>query len=113
MKKASTTSRALRVDSKYVVREPGDHRLRVLLIDDLITKADTKWRAIDALRRGGYEVAGIVVYLDREQGGLQALSRSGIPILAVLKFSEMLDFYHSSGLISDAQMSTIKRYLGA
>ena len=111
LRKNSRGSRSISVENDYVVREQTEQRSRVLLVDDLITKADTKWRAIDALRRGGYEVAGVVVYLDREQGGFKALSESGIPIVAVLKFGEMLDFYHSSELISDKEMSAIKRYL--
>lgn len=112
LRKNSRESRAISVENTYVVREPGERRLRTLLIDDLITKADTKWRAVDALRRAGYEVAGIVVFLDREQGGLRALSESGVPTLAVLNFGEVLDCYHTSGRISDKEMGAIKRYLG-
>lgn len=111
MKKSSKDSRALRVDSDYVIRDGGERRSRVLLIDDLITKADTKWIAINALRRGGYEVAGIVVYVDREQGGLEALRESGIPIIAVLKFSDMLKAYHEMEMISAGELATIKDYL--
>ncbi|MFZ2556212.1 MAG: phosphoribosyltransferase family protein [Minisyncoccia bacterium] len=99
MKKRPQGSRALRVDGSYVIRTKDEYRPRVLLIDDLITSATTKWTAIDAVRRAGYEVAGIAVYLDREQGGLSKLKASGIPIVAALKFSDMLRYYGESNII--------------
>ena len=111
LKKRGVSSRAMCVDAEHVIREPSETRKRILLVDDLITKATTKWTAIDALRRGGYEAAGIVVYLDREQGGLLSLSQSGIPIVATLTFGKVLEFYRDVGLMSPKDFSIINRYL--
>ena len=84
---------------------------RVLLVDDLITRADSKLTAVTALQEAGYEVAGIVVYLDREQGGVRELRRMRIPVFAVLKISEILDFYGDEKLISKKDLRTIQAYL--
>jgi orotate phosphoribosyltransferase len=111
LQKKGTNSRSLSVSSRHVVRDRDGYRPRVLLIDDLITSATTKWAAIEAARRGGYEVAGIAVYLDREQGGFAMLEKNGIPITAAIKFSEMLQFYQETDIIGQDQMNAINRYL--
>lgn len=108
--KRSGSETAMQVESKYRVKS-ADRRERVLLIDDLITKATSKWTAIDALRSGGYEVAGIAVYLDREQGGFENLLTSGIPIVRVVKLSQMLAFYEEARLITAGDLQKIRAYL--
>ncbi len=41
----------------------------ILLIDDLVTRADTKIEAIRAVESFGSKVVGLIVLIDREQGG--------------------------------------------
>jgi len=102
--------RDMRVDSPPASGSDG-RRLRVLLVDDLITGADTKWNAIKALRDANHEVSGIAVYLDREQGGAQNLIDSGIPLASVVKFSEVLSFYEETKLIRIKDAKAIRAYL--
>jgi len=111
MQKRNLSSRALTIKSQHANKDRSGYRPRVLLVDDLITSATTKWTAIEAVRRAGYEVAGILVYLDREQGGIDTLQKSGIPVVPVMRFSQMLKFYHEERLISDAEMEAITFYL--
>lgn len=111
LKKESKNSRVLRVDSRYVIRDQRIVPPRVLLVDDVVTEADTKLRAIDALRRGGYEAAGVVVYLDREQGGMKEIAASGVPIVAVVHLGDILNALRDMDLISKSDYAAIKRYL--
>lgn len=43
-----------------------------VVIDDLVTKADSKLNAINVLEAGGLKVRDVVVLVDREQGGAAA-----------------------------------------
>src|SRR4051812_18973061 len=43
----------------------------VLLVDDLITRADSKLESLAVLSENGLKVHDIVVLIDREQGGVQ------------------------------------------
>ena len=48
--------------------EPGE---TTLLVDDLITRGDSKLEATVPLEAAGLEVRDILVLIDREQGGLE------------------------------------------
>lgn len=56
---------------------------RVLLCDDVITQAYSKQEAIAALGLAGLAVQDIVVFVDHEQGGVEALCRKGVRTHAV------------------------------
>lgn len=111
LKKNSAKSRSMSVQTSISPVTADGLRHRVLLVDDLITRADTKWTAIDAMRRAGFEVAGIAVYLDREQGGSDNLLKSGIPIVSAVKLTQVLKFYEQEGLIGVSDMQKIRAYL--
>lgn len=81
-------------------KKTESRRERVLLLDDLITGSNTKWIAINALRRVGYEVAGIGVFIDREQGGSTNLRESGIPFAAVVTARDAIELYRDRRRIS-------------
>ena len=49
---------------------PGDH---VILIDDLITKGDSKIEAIDQVSKADLIVDKFLVLIDREQGGVELI----------------------------------------
>ncbi len=66
---------------------------KVLVIDDLITKADSKREAIEILRDAGMYVTDVMVLVDREQGGSERLAKIGCTLHSVLTITEMLDLY--------------------
>jgi uridine monophosphate synthetase len=86
----------------------GNH---VLLIDDLITEADTKKEAIQALRDKGFEVDTLLVLVDREQGGAEQLRAIGCETYAAFTLSDLLDFYLQEGKINQAKYDEVKAYL--
>jgi uridine monophosphate synthetase len=65
----------------------------VLLVDDLITQADTKLEAITAVEDDGLEVARLMVLVDREQGGKEQIAAAGHRLTPVFTLGELLDYY--------------------
>ncbi|MFZ2299856.1 MAG: hypothetical protein WAW00_01825 [Candidatus Moraniibacteriota bacterium] len=82
-----------------------------IVVDDLITKADSKFEAIESLENTGLCVQDIVVLVDREQGGAQELEKEGYSLHSVFRISELLRFYHDEELISPAAFEQIAGYL--
>lgn len=84
---------------------------RVLLIDDLITKADSKLEAVKALESNGLTVENILVLVDREQGGAETLEKAGYNFHTVFKITELLNFYLKEGKIDQKKYDETITYL--
>jgi orotate phosphoribosyltransferase len=84
---------------------------RVLLVDDLITQAHTKLEAISSVQEFRLRVAGLLVLVDREQGGAEQMRKAGIPLVSVCTLSDMLDFYVHWGYMEEAQRQNVVRGL--
>ena len=89
---------------------PGEH---VLLIDDVITRGDSKIEAVETLREAGLVVDHIAVLLDREGGGVEMLRAQGFQVHAALTLSALLDSLYTSQLIDAAQRQTVRDWLAA
>lgn len=92
-------------EGKYA---PGD---QVILVDDLVTKADTKLEAIEKAEDKGLVVIAVVVLVDREQGGVQELRRAGYRVLYAFGLSSLLEVYAKRGLISQDQADKVMEYV--
>ncbi len=84
---------------------------RILLIDDLISTYATKLAAVQAIQRAGYAIAGVTVYIDREQGGAQALRAKDIPFASVHRISHLLDHYEQTEKIPRDRIERHRAYL--
>lgn len=84
---------------------------RVLLVDDLITRAHSKLEAAEALQSEGLVVKDVAVLVDREQGGREALEKAGLRLHAVWGFVELMFFYYRGGMISYEKYSEVIRHL--
>jgi len=84
----------------------------VLLIDDLITQADSKFEAISVLEGSGLVVRDVLVLVDREQGGAAELTQRGYSCRAALTLRGMLEAYLSASRISPDDYSRTLDYLG-
>lgn len=82
----------------------------VLLVDDLITMADTKIEAVKAVKDSKRAVEAIVVLVDREQGGVATLKEAGIDCIAVFTLTELLDLYVDEGLITPEDRADVQSY---
>jgi uridine monophosphate synthetase len=82
-----------------------------LVLDDLITQADSKLEAINILKVNGLVIKDIVVLLDREQGGAKRLAEEGYNLKTALKLTPLLDFYLQEGKIDRHQFDKTISYL--
>lgn len=83
----------------------------VLIVDDLITQADSKLEAIEALRSRGLHPRAVYVVVDREQGGVAELERRDIPCFALFTLTDLLDRYVRSGRLTAAERADVLTYL--
>lgn len=86
---------------------------KVLLIDDLITGADSKLEAIQVLEDAGLEIAGIIVILDREQGGVSHLKKLGYTIFSIFSLFNLLDIYVHQEKIDEKKFQEVKDYISS
>lgn len=85
----------------------------VLVVDDLVTRADSKLEAIEVLEENGLVVKDVAVVFDREQGGTEQLAEGGYALHAALKIKPTLRFYAQVGKITQKQLSYVLDYLAA
>ncbi len=88
--------------------EPGD---RCIIIDDLITQADSKLEAIRALTHSTLQISGVLVVVDRMQGGRQQLMAAGHRLFAIFTLHELLSHYARKGYIDQSQAETVLKYI--
>ncbi len=93
----------------------GDYQAgqRILLVDDLITQADTKKEAISVCENAALVVAGVAVLVDREQGGSDELKQAGYDLFIVFPLSPLLDHYVRVSNIDQAKRDEVMAYIAA
>lgn len=98
-----------RIDS---IANGGDYQKgqRVLIVDDLITQADTKKEAIDICEQSGLTVSAVTVLLDREQGGAKDL-QNAYNLLAVFLLTDLLQQYILTEKISQTKGYEVMAYI--
>ena len=95
------------------ILDPFEKGKKVVIIDDLVTKADTKREAIKSVEANGLEVVATIVLYDREQGGLKELNAEGRKVYAVARLSETLDFFVNKKKIDAAKKKEVMEYIAA
>lgn len=77
--------------------EPDD---TALIIDDLITKGDSKLEIIEPFRASGLKIKDFVVLIDYETGGSELLRSRGYNLHAFLTMHEVVEAMWGAGKIS-------------
>jgi len=65
--------------------KPGD---KVVIVEDVITTGGSTIQAISAAREFGLKVVKVLVLVDREEGGREAVENLGLPVEAVFILSQ-------------------------
>jgi orotate phosphoribosyltransferase len=103
-------------------REPKTHGLAgaidgafdlgdtVLVIDDLVTHADSKLEAIRVLEANQLRVRDVAVVVDREQGGSEQLAAAGYTLHAAVTLGLLLEYWRASDSIDDETYARVKAY---
>lgn len=86
----------------------GDY---VILIDDLITKGDSKIEAIEQVESAGLKVRKLIVLVDREQGGMEMVQNSGNMIESAFTITELMDTLLELSKISEEQHKQILEFV--
>ena len=83
----------------------------VLVVDDLVTRADSKLEAIELLERNNLKVKDVAVIFDREQGGAESLQERGYNLHSALKIKPILQLYARLGKITQLELNRVLNYL--
>ena len=93
------------LESFVVRKEPKKHGImlwvegnvkegdRVVITEDVITTGGSTIKAIDRARKCGLKVIGVVVLIDRQEGGREAIEKLGVPVRTLLTREEILKVY--------------------
>lgn len=82
-----------------------------LLVDDVLSRADSKLEAIGLLEEAGLRVNDLVVVIDRQMGGVKVLEDGGYTVHHLLTLREMLDTLHRLKRISEKQHQDITDWI--
>jgi uridine monophosphate synthetase len=102
-------------EKRRIVGPPeGDYQpgQTVLVVDDLITKANTKLEGIAVLETAGLRVRDVLVIVDRQQGGTQELRERGYRLHSLLPLVDLLETLARYKKILPELQSEILRYIG-
>lgn len=93
----------------------GDYkkRKRALVVDDLVTSADSKLEVIKVLEKNGLVVKDIAVLFAREQGGVERLAKKGYKLHSALKIKATLKYYAKVKKITNRELEKVLQYLDA
>jgi uridine monophosphate synthetase len=83
----------------------------VLVVDDLITRGDSKIEAIAPLEQAGLIVNDVLVLIDRQQGGAEMLAERGYKLYSIMTLHEMLDILARREAITPARHTEVLDYL--
>lgn len=83
----------------------------VLVIDDLINDGGSKFETIQPLEEAGLKVKDVLVLVDRERGGLEALKEKGYALHSVVKITELLKILKKHEKISDQLFNDTMAFL--
>jgi orotate phosphoribosyltransferase len=63
---------------------------RVAIIEDVITTGGSALRAIEAVRSAKVSVVGVLALVDREEGGRQAIEKTGVSVISLVTASQII-----------------------
>lgn len=72
---------------------------RVVLIDDLITKGDSKFESIKQLEDVGLKITDVMVLIDYEKGGSEEIKKRGLGFHTALTMKEVVSTLHEWGYL--------------
>ena len=84
---------------------------KVVLVDDMATNAFSKLNFIQGIRQAGGIVNDVVIVLDREQGGVEALAKESVKLHSLITLKELLQYMKNNNLIDDDKYNEILDYL--
>ena len=84
---------------------------KVVLVDDIATNAYSKIKFIEGIKYSGGVVEDVIIVLDREQGGVEALAKENVKLHSLIKLKELLSYMKDNNLIDEDKYNEIMDYL--
>lgn len=88
--------------------QPGD---KVAIIDDLVTKGDSKLESLEVFKASQLEVVGFYLLIDREMGGKEIVQKAGYSVDVAMTMSEVFDILADAGKLSNAQADEMIHFM--
>lgn len=85
----------------------------VVLLDDVITKGDSKIEAIQQIEKAGLKVEKMIVLIDLQVGGLDLVRSTGHTIEAGITMTELADALLKLGKIDQEQHSKVLNFINS
>lgn len=82
-----------------------------VLVDDMATNAFSKLKFINGIRQSGGIVENVVIVLDREQGGADALAKEGVKLHSLITLRELLGYMKENNMVDHKKYSETLDYL--
>ncbi len=79
----------------------------MLLVDDLVTTGLSFQKAARSITAESGVVNDAIVLIDRQEGGMKRLEKSGIKLHAILTVTEIVNTLNELGTIDEEQLKTI------
>lgn len=73
----------------------------VTVLEDVVTTGGSSLKAVTQLRQAGYVVNRVVAIVDRQEGGLEAMTAAGLELRSLVRLDELAS--HGGGAQSDTQ----------
>ncbi len=120
---ATAISLKTKIPMIYVRKQPKSYGTREMvegvlkkgaktaLVDDMATNAFSKLKFIEGIKQSGGVVEDVVIVLDREQGGVEALAKEGVKLHSLITLKELLAYMKESMIIDDKKYNDILGYL--
>ncbi len=80
---AKTHGAGRRIEGNFGAGDP------VVVVEDVITTGGSALKAVEAIRAEGGTVLGVLAVVDREEGGLAALTSSGLEVVSLTTASSL------------------------
>lgn len=84
---------------------------KVILVDDMATNAFSKIKFIDGIKYSGGLVEDVLIVLDREQGGVEALAKENVKLHSLITLKELLDYMKDNNILDESKYNEIMDYL--
>jgi len=68
---------------------------RVLIVEDVITTGASTIKAIERAGKCGLKVQGVIVFIDRQEGGREKVEAMGLPVRTLLTKEEIFTVYRT------------------
>lgn len=62
---------------------------RITVLEDVVTSGGSSLKAVNQLRAAGYEVTRVVTIVDRQEGGLEAMTAAGLELRSLFLLDEV------------------------